>query len=252
MCDDDDEWWLVDKGAFLGLLKLFPHTLSPTTTKINNKTNQKKVECSSLTGESELVTIGVDAKSDIAAEARNLVFMSCLVMNGEGRGVVVRTGVCCCLCVCACVCDARTAVVFFPQRGGGSSGRRRRAPSHLYSHTNTHPLHTHTQTKQKTQTTKTKKRRPHDDRAHRVARQRHRRAPQQPAGRGAPPGVVCRRRVVQRRDRAVRDRPGAPHGPLERLCQRLHPRRRRQRARGVFCVVCVRLWSVRLGVFSCS
>lgn len=51
-----------------------------------------KVECSSLTGESDLVPASVDAKHELPAEARNLVFMSSLAMNGEGRGIVVRTG----------------------------------------------------------------------------------------------------------------------------------------------------------------
>lgn len=51
-----------------------------------------QVECSSLTGESDLVPASVDRKHDIPAEARNLVFMSSLAMNGEGRGIVVRTG----------------------------------------------------------------------------------------------------------------------------------------------------------------
>jgi magnesium-transporting ATPase (P-type) len=51
-----------------------------------------KVECSSLTGESDLVAASVDKKHDIPAEARNLVFMSSLAMNGEARGIVMRTG----------------------------------------------------------------------------------------------------------------------------------------------------------------
>jgi hypothetical protein len=51
-----------------------------------------KVECSSLTGESDLVPVSVDKKHDIPAEARNLVFMSSLAMNGEARGIVIRTG----------------------------------------------------------------------------------------------------------------------------------------------------------------
>jgi magnesium-transporting ATPase (P-type) len=51
-----------------------------------------QVECSSLTGESDLVPASVDRKHDIPAEARNLVFMSSLAMNGEGRGIVIRTG----------------------------------------------------------------------------------------------------------------------------------------------------------------
>lgn len=51
-----------------------------------------QVECSSLTGESELVPASVDAKHELPAEARNIVFMSSLAMNGEGRGIVIRTG----------------------------------------------------------------------------------------------------------------------------------------------------------------
>lgn len=50
------------------------------------------MECSSLTGESELVPASVVAKHEIPAEARNVVFMSTLAMNGEGRGIVIRTG----------------------------------------------------------------------------------------------------------------------------------------------------------------
>lgn len=38
----------------------------------------------------------VDKKHDIPAEARNIVFMSSLAMNGEGRGIVIRTGVAAC------------------------------------------------------------------------------------------------------------------------------------------------------------
>jgi magnesium-transporting ATPase (P-type) len=56
------------------------------------ETYDLKVECSSLTGESDLVPASVTKKHDMAAEARNLVFMSSLAMNGEGRGIVVRTG----------------------------------------------------------------------------------------------------------------------------------------------------------------
>ena len=51
-----------------------------------------KVEASSLTGESEAISCSVEAQHELPAEARNLVFNSSLVMNGEGRGVVVRTG----------------------------------------------------------------------------------------------------------------------------------------------------------------
>jgi magnesium-transporting ATPase (P-type) len=52
----------------------------------------QQVECSSLTGEADLVPASVDKKHDIPAEARNIVFMSSLAMNGEGRGIVIRTG----------------------------------------------------------------------------------------------------------------------------------------------------------------
>ncbi|MEW5298334.1 MAG: hypothetical protein WDW36_001472 [Sanguina aurantia] len=51
-----------------------------------------KVECSSLTGESDLIPASVDREHDLPAEARNIVFMSSLAMSGEAYGVVVRTG----------------------------------------------------------------------------------------------------------------------------------------------------------------
>ena len=51
-----------------------------------------KVEQSSLTGESDLIPATVDAASDEALEARNLVFAGSLVMQGSGRAVVVKTG----------------------------------------------------------------------------------------------------------------------------------------------------------------
>ncbi|KAL6750150.1 sodium potassium ATPase alpha subunit [Haematococcus lacustris] len=51
-----------------------------------------KVECSSLTGESDLVPATVERKSDLVEQAHNVVFMSTLCMNGEGRGIVIRTG----------------------------------------------------------------------------------------------------------------------------------------------------------------
>jgi magnesium-transporting ATPase (P-type) len=51
-----------------------------------------KVEMSSLTGESELVGMVVDARHALPAESRNVAFASSLVMNGGGTGVVVRTG----------------------------------------------------------------------------------------------------------------------------------------------------------------
>ena len=51
-----------------------------------------QVECSSLTGESDLVPAPVECKNDIPEQAQCLVFMSTMCMNGEGRGIVVRTG----------------------------------------------------------------------------------------------------------------------------------------------------------------
>lgn len=51
-----------------------------------------QVDCSLLTGESDLIAATVDKKHDLALESKNVMFMSCLCMNGEGRGVVVRTG----------------------------------------------------------------------------------------------------------------------------------------------------------------
>ncbi|MEW5296912.1 MAG: hypothetical protein WDW36_000158 [Sanguina aurantia] len=55
-------------------------------------TSDLKVECSSLTGESDLIPAVVDRENDLPAEARNIVFMSSLAMSGEAYGVVVRTG----------------------------------------------------------------------------------------------------------------------------------------------------------------
>jgi len=54
--------------------------------------NDLKVENSSLTGESEPVECTVEKQSDMVTEAKNFIFNSSLVMNGEARGVVVRTG----------------------------------------------------------------------------------------------------------------------------------------------------------------
>lgn len=51
-----------------------------------------KIEMSSLTGESDAIECTPDKRSDMVTEARNVVFNSSLVMNGEGRGVVIRTG----------------------------------------------------------------------------------------------------------------------------------------------------------------
>jgi magnesium-transporting ATPase (P-type) len=51
-----------------------------------------KVEMSSLTGESDAVECGPEKRSDLPAEARNLIFNSGLVMSGDCLGIVVRTG----------------------------------------------------------------------------------------------------------------------------------------------------------------
>jgi magnesium-transporting ATPase (P-type) len=51
-----------------------------------------KVEMSSMTGEPDAITCFVEKQHDLPNEARNLVFNSALVMNGEGVGVVIRTG----------------------------------------------------------------------------------------------------------------------------------------------------------------
>ena len=47
---------------------------------------------SSLTGESDAIEIFVDRRSDTANEARNIVFNSSLVMEGDAWGVVYRSG----------------------------------------------------------------------------------------------------------------------------------------------------------------
>jgi sodium/potassium-transporting ATPase subunit alpha len=51
-----------------------------------------KVDLSSLTGEPDAVACTVEHAHDLPAEARNLVFNSSLVLNGDGYGVVIRTG----------------------------------------------------------------------------------------------------------------------------------------------------------------
>lgn len=51
-----------------------------------------KVEMSSVTGESDAMVCSVERAHDEPLEARNIVFSSALVMNGEGYGVVIRTG----------------------------------------------------------------------------------------------------------------------------------------------------------------
>jgi magnesium-transporting ATPase (P-type) len=49
-------------------------------------------EVAALTGESVAVECGVERRSDVPLEARNLVFASTLIVGGEGWGLVVRTG----------------------------------------------------------------------------------------------------------------------------------------------------------------
>lgn len=73
------------------LVKLYIGDRVPADIRIL-ETSDLKVECSSLTGESDLVPASVDKKHDNPAEARNIIFMSSLCMNGEGRGIVIRTG----------------------------------------------------------------------------------------------------------------------------------------------------------------
>ena len=51
-----------------------------------------KTESSSLTGEPDAIAATVNAVHEAPIECRNLVFSSSLVMNGEGFGVVTRTG----------------------------------------------------------------------------------------------------------------------------------------------------------------
>ena len=55
-------------------------------------TSDLKTECSSLTGEPDAITATVNALHDAPIECRNVVFSSSLVMNGEGYGVVIKTG----------------------------------------------------------------------------------------------------------------------------------------------------------------
>jgi magnesium-transporting ATPase (P-type) len=55
-------------------------------------TSDLKTECSSLTGEPDAIAATVLAQHEAPLEARNIVFSSSLVMNGEGYGVVTKTG----------------------------------------------------------------------------------------------------------------------------------------------------------------
>jgi magnesium-transporting ATPase (P-type) len=55
-------------------------------------TSDLKTECSSLTGEPDAISATVLAAHEAPLEARNIVFASSLVMNGEGYGVVTKTG----------------------------------------------------------------------------------------------------------------------------------------------------------------
>lgn len=54
--------------------------------------NDLKVEMSSLTGEPDAIALSVERQHDSNVESRAIAFNSALVMNGEGRGVVIRTG----------------------------------------------------------------------------------------------------------------------------------------------------------------
>lgn len=51
-----------------------------------------KVDQASLTGESEPVDVSVDAKSQVALEAKNIIFNGSLVVDGSCMAVVIRTG----------------------------------------------------------------------------------------------------------------------------------------------------------------
>jgi sodium/potassium-transporting ATPase subunit alpha len=51
-----------------------------------------KTESSSLTGEPDAIAATVVAVHEAPIECRNVVFSSSLVMNGEGYGVVIKTG----------------------------------------------------------------------------------------------------------------------------------------------------------------
>lgn len=51
-----------------------------------------RTECSSLTGEPDAIAATVVAAHEAPLECRNVVFSSSLVMNGEGFGVVIKTG----------------------------------------------------------------------------------------------------------------------------------------------------------------
>ena len=55
-------------------------------------TQDLKTEQSSLTGEPDAIAATVTALHEMPIEARNIVFSSSLVHNGEGYGVVTRTG----------------------------------------------------------------------------------------------------------------------------------------------------------------
>lgn len=54
--------------------------------------NGLKVEQSSLTGEVDAIEAGIDAASQLPMEAKNIIFNSCLVMEGQAYGIVFRTG----------------------------------------------------------------------------------------------------------------------------------------------------------------
>jgi len=54
--------------------------------------NGLKTELSALNGESEPVECEVRFCSDDVMYAKNIIFNSCLILEGEGLGIVVRTG----------------------------------------------------------------------------------------------------------------------------------------------------------------
>jgi len=51
-----------------------------------------KADLSSLTGESEPIRLQVEAAHELAVESKNVVFSSSGLVEGEGYGVVIRTG----------------------------------------------------------------------------------------------------------------------------------------------------------------
>ena len=54
--------------------------------------NGLKAECSSLTGESEAVSLFVDRRDESPEHSQCIAFASTLIMQGQGYGVVIKTG----------------------------------------------------------------------------------------------------------------------------------------------------------------